>query len=98
MPAQKITERMYGNDRPRNCALLRDHFLEKFLQGFPGAPAEFRKQLSVVEKITAKDFGYAEDKMTMWNFFEDFFTKPFTKFHNTLLVTGWTEMPSFARK
>ena len=29
---------------------------------------------------------------------EDFFTKPFTKFQHTLLVTGWAEMPSFARK
>jgi len=98
MPSQEIAERMYGDYRPRNSALFQYGFLEEFFQGLPGATGKFRKLLSVVEKITAQDFGYTEDKMTMWNLLEDFFTKPFTKFHDTLLMTGWTEMSSFARK
>jgi len=80
---------------PGNCALLRDHFLEKFLQGFPGAPAEFRKQLSVVQEIPAEDFGYAKDKMAVGYGLEDFVTRPFPKFHHALLSNdfGWNECP-----
>lgn len=98
MPSQKITERMYGNDRSRNRLLFRHGLLEEFIQGLPGTTAEVREQFSIVEKISTQDFGYAENKMTMWNLLEDFFTKPFTEFHDTLLVTGWAKMPSFAGK
>ncbi len=30
--------------------------------------------------------------------FEDFFTKPLTKLHNTFLMARWTKISSFARK
>jgi hypothetical protein len=34
--------------------------------------------------------------MTMGYLFKDFHTKPVPKFHHTLLVTGWAEVPPFA--
>lgn len=65
MPSKEIAKRMYCHNRPRNGLLFRNGFPEKFFQGFPAATAEIRKQLSVIEEIAAKDFGYAEDKMTV---------------------------------
>ena len=95
MPSKEIAKRMYGDNGPWNCFLLLDGFVEKFLQGLPGTTAEVGKELAVVEKITAQNFGYAEDEMTVWNGLEDFFTQPLAKFHDTLLVTRWTEMAAF---
>jgi len=56
------------------------------------------KQLSIIEEISAEDFGYAEYKMSVRNGLEDFFAKPLAKFHYTLLMTRWAEMPPLARK
>jgi len=36
--------------------------------------------------------------MTVWNSFEYFFTDPFPEFHHSLLVAGWAEVPTLARK
>jgi len=36
--------------------------------------------------------------MTVWNVLQDFFAKPLSKLHNTLLMTGWAEMAAFTRK
>ncbi len=44
------------------------------------------KELSVVEEIPPQDFGYAEDKMSVRNSLEGFFTEPFPEFHHLLLV------------
>jgi hypothetical protein len=95
MPPKKITERMYGDNGPRNRVLFRNGFLEEFLQGLPGATTEFREQVSVIEEIPAEDFGYAENEMTVGNGSQDVFAKPLAEFNDTLLVTGWTEVPSF---
>jgi len=95
MPAQEITESMYGDDCTRNGALLRNNFLEKFFQGFPCAPAEIRKQLSVVQEIPTEDFGYAENEMPVRYGLEDFLTQPFAKFHHAFLMAGWTKVAAF---
>ena len=73
MPSQKITERVNGDDRPRNRVLFRYGFLEEFPQSFPGTTGEIGKQLSIVEEIPAKYFRYAEYEMTVWNILQDFF-------------------------
>ena len=95
MPSKEIAKRMYCHNGPRNGPLFRYGFPTKFFQGFPAATAEPRKQLSVVEKIAAQDFGDAKDEMPVWNSFQDFFAEPLAKLHYTFLVTGWTEMSSF---
>jgi len=33
--------------------------------------------------------------MTVWNILQDFFAKPLSKLHNTLLMAGWTKMAAF---
>jgi hypothetical protein len=63
--SKKITKRLYGNSGPGRGILLRCGLLEKLLQRFPGTSAQLRKEFSVEEKISAEDFGYAEDEMTM---------------------------------
>jgi len=83
MPSKEIAKRMYCHNGP----LFRYGFPEKFFQGFPTATAEIGEQLSVIEKIAAQDFWYAEDEMSVRNGLEDFLAKPLAKFHYTLLVT-----------
>jgi len=98
MPSQEITESMYGNDRPWNCALFRYGFLEEFLQSFPGTTGEIGKQLSVVQEIPAEDFRYAKHKIAVGYGLEDFLTQPFAKFHHALLMTRGAEVPALTRK
>jgi hypothetical protein len=78
MPSHEITESVYDDYRPWDRVFFRHGFLEEFFQGFPRTTAELREQFSIIEEIPAQNFGYTEDKMTAWNLFEDFFTKPFT--------------------
>ena len=94
--SKKITEGLYGDNRPGNSVLFRYGFLEDFLQGFPAATTQLREQLSVIEKISAKDFGYTENEMTVGYCLKDFFTEPLPEFNYPLLVTGGTKKPSFA--
>jgi hypothetical protein len=86
MPSKEIAKRMYCHNGPRNGPLFQYGFPEKFFQGFPAATAEIGEQLSVIEEIAAKDFGYAENKVPVRNCLEDFFTKPFPEFNNPLLM------------
>jgi len=72
-PSKKITEGLYGDNRPGNSVLFRHGFLEDFFQGFPAATAEIGEQLSVIEEIPSQDFGYAEDEMSVRNALQDFF-------------------------
>jgi hypothetical protein len=53
----------------------------------PPATTQIRKQFSIVKKISAKEFRYAENKMPVRAPLQDIFTKPLTEFHHPLLVT-----------
>ncbi|MFZ3114517.1 MAG: hypothetical protein WA133_02195 [Syntrophales bacterium] len=60
--------------------------MEKNFQGFPGAAAEIGKQLSIIEKVTAKDFRDAEYEMPVRNLFEDIHAEPLPEFHHAFLM------------
>jgi hypothetical protein len=79
---------VYGDNSPQYSIIFRDGFLEEFLQDFPTATAEVRKQLSIIEEIPTEDFGYAEDKVPVGYGLEDFLIKPLAKFHHPFLVAG----------
>jgi len=36
--------------------------------------------------------------MTVRNVLQDFFAKPLSKLHNTVLMAGWTKVPALTRK
>jgi hypothetical protein len=55
---------VYGDDSAGEGISFRDSFLEKNFQRFPGAPAQFREQSSIIKKISPQDLRGAEDKMT----------------------------------
>jgi len=96
MPAQKITERVNGDDRPWNRVFFRHGFFEKCLQSFPCATGEVRKEAPIVKKIPTQNLGYAEDKMPVGYILEDFFTKPLAELHHTFLMARRAEMATFA--
>jgi len=89
---------MYYHNGPRNGPLFRYGFPEIFFQGFPAATAEIGEQLSVIEEISAQDFGYAEDEMSVRNGLQNFFTQPFVEFHHPFLMARWTKMATLTRK
>jgi hypothetical protein len=60
---QKIAKGLDGNDRSG------DRPLEKHPQGLPGTAIQLRKERTIIEKITPKDLGDTEDKMTVGNLF-----------------------------
>jgi hypothetical protein len=70
----------------------------KGFQSLPSTTAEVRKQLSVIEKISPQNFWDTEHYMSVRNGLYHLPTKPLTEFHYSLLMAGWTEMPSLARK
>ena len=79
---QEIPKGLDGNDGAGDCILLRDNVLEKHFQRVPCTSAQSGKESSVIEEISAEDFGYAEDKMTVRHGLEDFFTEPFPELHH----------------
>ncbi len=85
--SKKITEGLYGNNCPRHSAIFGNGFLKKLFQRFPSTATEIGKEFSIIEEISAEDFGYAEDEMSVRNRLEDFFAKPLAKFHHPFLVT-----------
>jgi hypothetical protein len=72
--------------------------LHENLQEFPCATAKAGKKLPVIKKIPAKDFGEAENEMTMRHLFEDIHAEPFSEFHDALLMAGRAEMTAFTRE
>jgi hypothetical protein len=57
--------REHGDDGAGAGIVFKNRVLEKNFQGFPGAAVEIRKKLPVIQKVTAEDFGDAEDEMTV---------------------------------
>ncbi len=90
--SQEIPKGLDGNDGAGDCILLRHNGLEKHFQRVPCTSAQFGEQLSVIEKISAKDLGYAENEMTVRYGLEDFFAEPFPELHHPLLMTGRAEV------
>ena len=94
--AEEVSESLYGNDGAGNGFLLGRRFPEKYLQRFPGAPAQIGKELSVIEKISAQNLRDAEDEMPVGNLLEDIHTEPFPELHHALLMAGWAKMTALA--
>ena len=96
--SQEIPKALDGNDGAGDRPLLWDDGLEKHVQRVPCTSAQSGKESSVIEEISAEDFGYAEDKMTVRHGLEDFFTEPFPEFHHPSLMTRWAEVASLTRE
>ena len=96
--AEEVSESLHGDDGAGDGIILRDRLLEKHLQGFPGAAAKIGKKLPIVEKVTPQHLRDAEYEMPVRNLLEDIYAQPFAEFHDTLLMTGGTEMAALAGK
>ena len=48
--SEEIAESLTGDDGAEDRIVLRNHFLEKYFQGFPDAAAEIGKKLPIVKK------------------------------------------------
>ena len=84
--AEEIAEGLDSDDGAGDGIVFRNCILEKSLQGFPGAAAEIGKKLPIIQKVTAEDFGDAEDEMPVRDLFQDIHAEPFSEFHHPLLV------------
>ena len=96
--SEEVAERLHSDDRAGDGFFFGHSLLDEDFQRFPGAAAEGGEKFSIIQKVTAKDFGDAEDEMTMGHLFQDIHAEPLTEFHHALLVTGRAEMPSFTRE
>ena len=82
--SKEVTEGLYCDDCARHSPLFGNNFLKKGLQRIPATATQMGKQLSIIEEISAEDFGYAEYKMSVRNGLvedpvfsrEDFFANP----------------------
>jgi len=63
--SQQISKRLDANGRSRHRISLWNRSPEKHSQGFPSTTTQFPKEPTIVEEITSKDLGDAEDKTTM---------------------------------
>ena len=96
--SEEVTESLNGNAGAGDKIILRNHLLEKGLQGLPGAAAEIGKKFSIIQEVTTKYLRNTEDEMPVGDLLEDIHAEPFTEFDHTLLMTGWTEMAVLAGK
>jgi hypothetical protein len=95
---QKISKRLEGDDRSGHPIPLWNRLLDKHPQGLPSTTTQFRKERTIIKKITPEDLGDAEDKMTMGNLFQNLSAHPFAKLNHSLLVAGGTEVSALARE
>jgi hypothetical protein len=96
--SQEVAKGLDGDDGSGDGVPFWHRFLEKELQGFPGAAAQIGKKVPIIEKIPAQNLRDAEDEMPVGNLFEHVGTKPFPEFYHPLLMAGGTEMTAFAGK
>lgn len=89
---------MDGNGRTGNyrCVMIVSR-VDSF-QRFSPETAQFRKQLTVIQKIAYYNFRNVEHYMPVGNILDDLPAEPLVEFHNPLLMAGWTKIPSLARK
>jgi len=69
--SEEIAEGLDGDDGAGDGILLRNRLLDKYLQGFPGTPAQIIKKFPIVQKVAAQDLRDTEDEMPAGNLFED---------------------------
>jgi hypothetical protein len=48
--SEEIAESLTGDDGAEDRIVLRNHFLEKYFQGFPDAAAEIGKKIPIIKK------------------------------------------------
>jgi hypothetical protein len=90
---QKIAPAWAGNSNHSAGygIFLRHQVLQEHFQTLPAATAQFRKECTIIEEITSKDFGDAEDEMSMGYGLDHLLAEPFSKLHHPLLMAGGTE-------
>jgi hypothetical protein len=96
--SEEIAEGLDGDNGTRDRIVLRNRFLEKDLQGFPGAAAEISKKFSIIQEVTTKYLRNAEDEMAVGYLFEDIHAQPFPEFHHALLMAGGAEVAALTGK
>jgi len=69
--SQEIAEGLDGDDGAGDGIFLRNRFLDKYLQGFPGTLAQISKKFSIIQKVAAQDLRNTEDEMPVGNLFEN---------------------------
>jgi len=94
---KKVPESLNSNNCTRNSFLIPHAGCVKGFQALPSTTTQVGKQAAVVKKIPPQNFGDAQYRMSVRNRFDDLMTQPFTEFHHPFLMTGWTEMATFAR-
>ena len=96
----KIPERLYGDNSTGYRLLVPDAGCVKGFQRLPAIPPgrEGQKAGCVLKKIPPQDFGDAQYRMPVRNRLYHLLTKPLAELYHPLLVTGWTEMATLARK
>ena len=98
MIAQQIPKGLDGQDSAvHGLFVLNGSFIDGFKRR-PPAPAEFRQQLTVVQKVPPQNFRDAEHHMPVRNRFYNVPAQPFAELNHTLLVARRAEMATFARK
>ncbi len=55
-------------------------------------------EFSIIKKVTPENYGQAEGEVAVRYGLEDLLTKPFAKFHHSLLTAGGAEVTAFARE
>jgi len=95
---EEIAKRLDGDYGAGDGVVLWDGLLDEDLQGFPGAAAEIGKKFTIIQEVTTKYLRNTEDEMPVGNLFKYIHVEPFSEFHHTLLMTGWTEMAVLAGK
>lgn len=57
-------------------------FPAKYLQGFPGAPAQIGQKLPVIQEVSAQHLRDAKDKMPVGDPLQDIRAEPFAELHH----------------
>jgi len=57
----------------------------------PDTATEFKKEPSIVEKISPQNFWDTEHERSVGNGLDNILAKPFPEFHHPLLMTGWAK-------
>ena len=96
--SREIPKGLDGDDGAGECILLRNNGLEKRFRRVPCTSAEIGEQLSVIEKISAKDLEYTENEMTVRYSLEHVFTEPFSELYLSLLMAGRAEVAALTRE
>lgn len=60
---KEVAERLCGNDRAGEGIIFRHGLIHKYFQGFPCTAAEGGEKLSIIQKVTTKNFGKTEYEM-----------------------------------